>query len=296
MDRTLRDWRAILIFVGPALLLYGVVLLVPIVWSFGYTFTEGSVITGFKGVGLSNYARLVHDPVFWQALWTSVKYAVLVSAGQIGFGLLLALMYAFYLKRGAVLVRTLLFLPVVLPTVAVAQMFAKFFAITPQYGFVNAALEAAHLDGLVQAWLGQGGTAFGVLVLMDIWKAMGFYAVLLYTGLVDIPEETLEAARLDGASGWRLARFVVVPLLAPVIVSSLIFSLNGTLKVFDSVLALTNGGPGTATTPLTLYMYKTSFTYSEYGYGSTIAFALTALCLVVSLLIIRQSRADKGSD
>lgn len=290
MERTLRDWRAIVIFVGPALLLYAAVLLVPILWSFGYTFTEGSVISGFKAVGLSNYVRLVQDPVFWQALWLSVKYAVLVSAGQVAFGLLLALMYTFYLKRASVLIRTLLFLPVVLPTVAVAQMFIKFFAITPQYGFVNAALQAMHLDGLVQAWLGQGSTAFWVLVTMDIWKSMGFYAVLLYTGLVEIPEETLEAARLDGASGWRLTRFVVVPLLSPVILTSLIFSLNGTLKVFDSVLALTGGGPGNATTPLTLLMYKTAFNYSEYGYGSTIAFALTALCLIVSLLIIRRSR------
>ena len=94
---------------------------------------------------------------------------------------------------------------------------------------------------------------------MDIWRAMGFYAVLLYAGLVDIPEEMLESARLDGASGLRLVRSIVLPLSTPVLLSSVIFSINGTLKVFDSVLALTNGGPGDATTPLTLYMYSTAF-------------------------------------
>lgn len=292
MERTLRDWRAITIFVGPALLLFIVILVIPILWSFGYTFTEGSVISGFHAVGLSNYTRLVQDPAFWSAAWLSIKYAVLVSAGQVFFGLMLALLYSFYLKRSSALVRTLVFLPVVLPTVAVAQLFVKLFAITPQYGFLNNFLHLVHLDSAIQPWLGQGGTAFWVLVLMDVWKAMGLYAVLLYTGLMDISEETLEAARLDGASGWRLTQFIVLPLLTPVIVTSLIFSINGTLKVFDSVLALTAGGPGNATTPLTLYMYKTAFNYSEYGYGSTIAFALTALCLIVSLIIIRRSRED----
>ncbi|GGR28955.1 carbohydrate ABC transporter permease [Deinococcus ruber] len=292
MERTLRDWRAITIFVGPALLLFIVILVIPIVWSLGYTLTEGSVIAGFHFVGLSNYARLFQDSAFWSALWFSVKYAALVSAGQVFFGLMLALLYSFYLKRSSVLVRTLVFLPVVLPTVAVAQLFVKLFAITPQYGFLNSFLHAVHLDALVQPWLGQGGSAFWVIVLMDVWKAMGLYAVLLYTGLMDIPEDTLEAARLDGAHGWKLTQFIILPLLTPVIVTSLIFSLNGTLKVFDSVLALTGGGPGTSTTPLTLYMYKTSFSYSQYGYGSTIAVALTLLCLIVSLIIIRRSRED----
>ncbi|WP_216326303.1 carbohydrate ABC transporter permease [Deinococcus aestuarii] len=280
MERTLRDWRAVLVFVGPALLLYALVVLVPILWSLGYTVYEGSPIAGFKFVGLDNYVRLAQDPTFWKALWFGTKYALFVSAGQVILGLALALLYAFYLRKSSVLVRTLVFLPVVLPTVAVAQMFAKLFAIAPQYG----------LDGAVQAWLGQGSTAFWVIGVMDIWKAMGFYAILLYTGLVDIPEETIEAARLDGAQGWTLARFVVLPLLAPITVASLIFSLNGTLKVFDSIMALTGGGPGTATTPLTLYMYKTSFSYGEYGYGSTLALTLALQCLLVTLLIFWRAR------
>ncbi|PYE51011.1 carbohydrate ABC transporter permease [Deinococcus yavapaiensis] len=294
MDRTLRDWRAILFFVGPAMLLYGAVLLVPILWSLGYTVFEGSPIAGFKFVGFDNYARLAQDPTFWKALWFGTKYALFVSAGQVIFGLLLALLYAFYLKRSSVLVRTLVFLPVVLPTVAIAQMFAKLFAIAPQYGLVNSVLANLGLDSLVQAWLGQGDTAFWIIGVMDIWKAMGFYAILLYTGLVDIPEDVIEAARLDGAQGWALSRFVVLPLLAPITVASLIFSLNGTLKVFDSIMALTGGGPGTATTPLTLYMYKTSFTYGEYGYGSTLALTLAVQCLLVTLLIFWRSRRAGG--
>ncbi len=144
----------------------------------------------------------------------------------------------------------------------------------------------------VQPWLGQGSTAFWVLITMDIWRSMGFYAVLLYAGLVDIPYELIEAARIDGASAVRLVRAVLLPLMAPILFSALIFSINGTLKVFDSVLALTNGGPGQATTPLTLYMFNTAFSYGEYGYGSTIATSLAILSLFVTLLIFRLSRRD----
>ena len=106
---------------------------------------------------------------------------------------------------------------------------------------------------------------------MDLWRTMGFYAVLLYAGLIEIPEEIIESARLDGASGFRLVRHIVLPLSLPVLLSSIIFSLNSAFKVFDSILALNNGGPGTATTPLNLYMFQTSFIYSDYGYGSTLA-------------------------
>ncbi|MBO8140908.1 MAG: sugar ABC transporter permease [Firmicutes bacterium] len=292
MEKVLRDRKAILIFVGPALLLYVLVLLVPIGWSVVYTFYDGSPITGFRYVGMANFARLFRDQTFLRSFWFTTRYALLVSGGQIVMGLLLALLYHFYLKRASSIVRTLVFFPVVLPTVAVAQMFQKFFEITPQYGLVNAILAVLRLEQLVQPWLGQGSTAFWVLVIMDIWKAMGFYAVLLYAGLIEIPEELIEAARLDGASGWSLVRFMIVPLLTPVLVSSLIFSLNGTLKVFDSVVALTGGGPGTTTTPLTLYMYKAAFTYNEYGYGSAVAVLLTLYSLLFTLLIYRRARQN----
>jgi ABC-type sugar transport system permease subunit len=131
-----------------------------------------------------------------------------------------------------------------------------------------------------------------VLVLMDVWRSMGFYAVLLYAGLVDISEDILESARLDGASGIRLVRHIVLPLLGPILFTALIFSINGTLKVFDSVLALTNGGPGQATTPLTLYMFNNAFSYGEYGYASAIATALAILCLLVTLAVFGFARRD----
>jgi len=292
MEKMLRDRRAVLAFIGPALLVYSLVVLVPIFWSLGYTVFEGNVIAGFQFVGFYNYTFLFSDPTFWQALLFTVKYSVVVTIGQVGIGLVLSLLYVFFLGKASGLIRTLIFFPVVLPTVAVAELFKKIFEIVPQYGLVNSLLQLAHLDTLIQPWLGQGGSAFWIICTMDIWRSMGFYAVLLFAGLVDIPGEILESAKVDGASGLRLIRYVVLPLLTPILFSSLIFSINGTLKVFDSVLALTGGGPGQETTPLTLDMFNTAFANGQYGYGSTLATALAVLCLLVTLLIFRSARSD----
>lgn len=292
MDAVLRDRRAVLVFIGPALLVYTLVLLAPIIWSLVYTFYSGNAITGFSFVGLDNFRTLIDDQAFWESFKFTLKYAVLVTVFQVGLGLGLALMFVFYLRRASALVRTLVFFPVVLPTVAIAQMFAKVFAIAPQYGLVNSVLDAVGLDGSIQDWLGRSGSALLVLVLMDVWRSMGFYAVLLYAGLVDVPEDILESARLDGASGLRLVRYIVLPLIGPVLFTSLIFSINGTLKVFDSVVALTNGGPGQATTPLTLYMFNNAFAFGEYGYASTIATSLSIICLLITLAVFGFARRD----
>jgi len=292
MDAILKDKRAVLLFVGPALLAYTLVLVGPILWSLGYTLYSGNVIEGFKYVGFANFRQLIHDHAFWAAFRFTLKYAVVVTVLQVTAGVGLALLFVFYLRKGSALVRTLVFFPVVLPTVAIAQLFAKLFAIAPEYGLVNSLLHAVGATGSIKDWLSYSGSAYFVLVLMDVWRSMGFYAVLLYAGLVDIPDDIIESARLDGARGFRLVRHIVVPLLGPVLFSALIFSINGTLKVFDSVVALTHGGPGQATTPLTVYMFNTAFSYGEYGYASAIATALSIMCLIVTLAVFGFARRD----
>lgn len=294
MNPLLGDRRATLILIGPALLIYSVVMLVPIVVSVGYTFTTGNAITGFSFSGLANFERLLGDQRVLDALFLTLRYAVLMTVLQVGFGYLLSLLYVFVLRKWSSAVRTLVFFPVVLPTVAVALLFQQMFAIAPQNGLVNTALEAVGLSSV--DWFGDGGTAFLVIIVMDVWRSMGFYGVLLYAGLLDIPEEVFESARIDGASGFGLVRRIVLPLSLPVLVSSLIFSANGTLKVFDSIVALTNGGPGTTTSPLTIYMFDTSFRFGQYGYGSTVAFLLTIVSLLVTVFIFRANRRDLTKD
>jgi raffinose/stachyose/melibiose transport system permease protein len=282
MNRLLQDRKAIAFFVLPAFLIYLFAVLVPIACSISYSFFEGVPGIKFTFVGIANYLKMWSDRYFLGSLAMNLKYVAVVTTGQVGFGLLLSLMFMFGIKRFKTLVRTLVFFPVVLPVMAVGQLFSKMFEITPQNGLVNSLLDIAGLDRLIQPWLGQTGTALGVLCTQDIWTAMGFYAVIYYAALMNIPTELIEASTIDGANGLRMTRSIILPLLRPITVTCLVFSFTGTLKVFESPLALTRGGPGTATQSLSMYMYDASFLFSQYGYGSAIAVFILLECLVVS--------------
>jgi raffinose/stachyose/melibiose transport system permease protein len=290
MNQVLGDRRAILILLGPALLTYSLIMLIPVVWSFGYALFRGNLIEGFTYVGLANFVRLSQDDQVISAVRFTLVYTLVISTGQIVLGYSLALFYTFVLRRSSNLIRTLVFFPVVLPSVAVGLLFSRLFAVAPNTGPVESLL---NLFGVAPFdFFAGAGTAFWVIVLMDLWRSMGFYGVLLYSGLIDIPVEVLEAARIDGARGWRLIRSVVLPLSMPVLVSAIIFSLNASLKVFDTIVALTNGGPGSQTTPITLLMFQTSFVYSSFGYGSSMAILISVLCFGVTAFIFRYSRQD----
>lgn len=290
MRSVLGDKKTIVILLAPALLIYTFIKVLPIFWSLGLTFFEGNVLRGLVPVGLENFTRLVGDANFWEALTFSLKYAAGATVLQVTAGYLLALLYVFGLKRSSPLIRTVCFFPVILPTVAVAQLFKRLFAINPQPGPVNALIEA--FGGQSLDWLADGTSAFWVFMVMGVWQSMGFFAVLLFAGLVDIPDDVIESARIDGANGLRLVRHIVIPLSLPVLLSAVVFAINSTIKVFDSVIALTNGGPGNDTTPLTLYMFRTTFTFNEYGYGSTLALALTVMAFLITIVVFRSSRRD----
>jgi raffinose/stachyose/melibiose transport system permease protein len=288
MNSIFGDRKTIFILLAPALLLYTLLKVVPVGWSLGLSFFEGNSLRGFDWVGLQNFTTFFTDPAALQSMWVSVFFAIVATALQVALGYALALLYVFVLRKGSTLVRTLVFFPTVLPTVAVAMLFRSFVAVGDNQGPINDIINffGGESVEVLASTVGTMTTA----IAMTLWSSMGFYAVLLYAGLLDIPEEVIESARLDGANGFKLVRHIVVPLSLPILLSSIIFSLNATLKVFDSLLALNGGGPGTSTAPMTLYMYRTAFEYAEYGYGSTIAVILTALCLVFTLAIFRSSR------
>lgn len=287
MDRVLKDKKAILVFILPPLIIYAFTVIVPTVWSVYYSFFSGMPGVDFKFTGAHNYIQLWRDPMFLSSLAMTVKYVIIVSVCQIVFGLLLSFMFHFGIKRFKSLVRTLVFFPVVLPIIAVGQLFSKIYEITPQYGLLNSFLHLLGLNSLIQPWIGQTTTALGALCVMDIWTSVGFYAVIFYAALVDIPNDVLEAARIDGAHSFRLVWHIILPLLSPVLNTCLVFSFTGTLKVYQSILALTQGGPGNTTQSLSMYMYDSAFTYSKYGYASAIAVFMLALSLVIMLSINR---------
>lgn len=293
MNRVFGDRKAIVILLAPTLIIYALVMLVPVMWSLGLSLFSGNTLLGFKFVGFANFVQFVKDPNAIQSLWVTIIFALIATTAQIVVGYALALLYVFVLKNGSAFVRTAVFFPMVLPTVAVALLFRNFVSVGQNQGPINDIIN--FFGGQSFDFLANTAGTMVVALVMTLWSSMGFYAVLLYTGLLDIPEEIIESARIDGAGGLRLVRHIVIPLSLPILLSSLIFSLNSTLKVFDSLLALNNGGPGTTTSPLTLYMYQTSFSYSQYGYGSTIALALTLLCLLFTVPIFRSSSKNADS-
>lgn len=285
MNKLLKNKKAILLFVLPPLIIYLFAVFIPIIWSAVYSLYQGLPGVDFNFVGLKNYKKMWTDSMFINSLVLTLKYVIVVVIGQVGLGFLLAMMFAFGIKKYTTLVRTLIFFPVVLPVVAVGQLFSKIVEITPRYGLLNSVLDILHLDFLIQPWLGQSSTALGVLCSMDIWTAMGFYAVIFYAALVEIPQDLIEAAQIDGAKGITLTRKIILPLLRPITLTCLIFSFTGTLKVFESAMALTRGGPGVSTKTLSMLMYDTSFLYSQYGYGSSIAVFILIECLFVSVVL-----------
>ncbi|CAH0211864.1 Lactose transport system permease protein LacF [Microbacterium oxydans] len=290
MKSVLGDRKTILLLLLPALVIYTLITIVPVLWSFGLTFFTGSILEGFEFTGISNFTRLFSDSYVADAFWFTIRYALLTTLFQVVLGFGLALLYHFVLRRSSVIVRTLVFFPVVLPTVAIGILYQKLFQSAPNDGLVNELLVNVGLSNI--DWLGDGSTAFIVIVIMDVWRSAGFYGILVFSGLLDIPDEIVESARLDGAKSFSLFRYIILPMSLPILFASMIFSINGTIKVFDSVFALTGGGPGNSTTPLTMYMYRTAFQFSDFGYGSTVALVLTIMCLLVTLVIFRSSRRD----
>ena len=206
MKHVLGNKKAISLFVVPALVLYSIIVMLPVLWSFYYSFFNGSPGLKWEFCGVDNYLRLFKDNNFRNALSVNARYILVTVIGQVGLGLLLSLMFRFWLRRAKTLVRTLVFFPVVLPTVAVGQLFAKIYEIQPNHGLLNSFLDSIGLSKFVQPWIGQSSTALWCLCIMDIWVAMGFYSVIFYGALLDIPEDIIEAARIDGAGSFSLFR------------------------------------------------------------------------------------------
>jgi len=287
MDRVLRDKKAIALMVLPAFIIFIGIIFVPIIWTFVYSLFSGMPGLKFDYYGFTNYIDLFRNKQTLNAIAVNWRYIAVVTPSQVTLGLLTAVMIHFSVRKGKTFVRTIVFIPTILPAVAVAQMVIKMVALRPQYGLVNALLSGLNLEHLAQAWLGRSDTAFTVLCIMDIWTAIGFYTVIFYGAIVDISEEMIEAARIDGANSIMLFWHILLPSLKTMIVTCFVFSFTGTIKMFESSTALTAGGPGYATTSMTMNMYVNAFNYNQYGYASAVAFLILLQCVAITAIINR---------
>ena len=289
----LREGLVILAFLAPALLVYGIFVLYPIVQSVAYSLYQWSGIApGFTFVGLGNYQQVLQTPIFWKALGNNLILVIASILTQLPVALAVALLLSTRL-RGLRVFRTVYLFPLLMSTVAIALLWT--FIYNPNLGLLNALLDALNLHGWQRGWLGDEATALWAIIGVISWHYVPFYMVLFLAGLTNIPHELYEAARLDGAGSWGVFQHVTLPLMRGVIRTAAILSLIGSLKYFDLIWVMTGGGPNGATELMATYMYKQAFEQYRMGYASSVAVVLFVIAFVISgaVLIVDQRRTGE---
>ena len=267
-------------FVTPGvavILLFGAV---PIVWSAVMSFQKSTLLTpSTPFVGLSNYRKMVHDPVVAQAIQHTLIYTVLFVPGTMLLGLLLAV--AMNRKiRGIAIYRTAAYATMAISTISEAIVFIWLF--DPSYGIVNYAFSKVGLPQ--QQFLNSPSEALYVIAAMTIWGWTGFAVVVYLAALQGVPPTLLEAAAIDGAGPWRAFRKITLPLLSPASLFLAVWLTINALQLFDEVYQSTSGGPLNATTVLVYYLYYEAFQQFNFGYASAIAYFLFLIILVVTVI------------
>lgn len=264
-------------FMGPALLLIIVFTIYPVISSFLLSFQE---VRGVEKtfVGLSNYARLFQDPIFYKSLLNTFQILIV----QVPLMLFLALIIAVGLHSSMVkfksLFRIAFFMPAITALVAASIVFM--ILLDEQFGLVNYLLSIAGIEPI--AWLTSPFWAKVSVILVMTWRWTGYNMVIFLAGLQNIPDSLYEAASIDGASKFKQFFMITIPQLKPVFVFTVVMSTIGTLQLFDEPFILTEGGPNSATMTITLYLYEVGFKYFEFGYASSIAYVLVLIIAVIS--------------
>ncbi|MBF4612990.1 carbohydrate ABC transporter permease [Curtobacterium sp. VKM Ac-1376] len=270
------------LFLAPSVVLVVLLLVVPFAFTIYRSFFNDNGFTR-SWVGLENYRAMFADPAFGQSVLNTFMWVVGTLLLPVAIGLAIAV-GTWKLRLGG-LARFAIVLPYAISGSATAVVWT--FMLTTDGG-LDTLLRQVGLDPLVSQWLLQWPLNTVMMIIATTWQATGACVILFLVGLQSIPPNTLEAAQIDGASGWRLFWSVTFPQLRPMTVVVVGISIVGSLKVFDQVLLLTNGGPGTASETLALTMYRETFTLSRYGAGAAVAVFLTVVVVVASWAYLRR--------
>lgn len=279
-----------LLFVAPVVAYVLVIHFIPIASSLYLSFTDYNVLSRPKWVGIANYVKLLFDDsLFWTAMRNTAQYSLEVLPLNIAISLGLALLVN-RATRGIVIFRTLFYLPVVTSIIAVSMIWLWLYQ--PQSGLINLLLGKLGIGPI--DWLGTPGLALHSLVIMRVWKGVGWNMVIYLAGLQGIPQYLYEAAEIDGASGISRLRYITWPLLKPVTYYIIVMGLISTFQTFGEVYAMTGGGPLDSTTTVAFLIYQRAFQYYEMGEASAVAFLLFLVILGLSLANIGyfQNRLD----
>ena len=282
----------IFLFLLPALILFLGVLIAPIAMSGYYSLTEWNGLGTPEFIGFQNYVELFTSKSIniMRALKNVMLLALLSVCIQLPFALLLALKLSQHVK-GERWYLAIYFMPVLISSVVIGQLWIKIY--NPEYGVLNTLLRSLGLDSWTRIWLGDKNVAMGACLVPILWQYVGYHMLLMYAGIKGMPPELNEAAMLDGCTPGQVSRYITIPYIRPILRVSVIFAVTGSLKSFDMIYVLTNGGPNHATEVPSTLMINLLFLRNRYGMGSAIAVLLIVLCFGFALLISAIFREEK---
>ncbi|NIF52294.1 MULTISPECIES: sugar ABC transporter permease [Burkholderiaceae] len=272
-------WEVVL-YIIPALLLYGIFFVLPFAQTIFFSFTSWNFFGHPAFVGLANYARLFTDGVYMAGLYRIGLWAVLAIVFKVGIALVLASLLRGKL-RGHGFFETAFFIPVVISSAAISLLFTLLY--DKDAGLINEVLRGVGLGKLATSWLSNSHTALFAVIAVPIWHTIGYFFVILLAAMHGVSPDLYDAAKIDGARGFRLFRSITVPSIMPALQVCIVLAISGALKSFDYVFVMTRGGPGTATQVPATWMYQTIFGSLEFGYGTAIATSIFLIGLCATL-------------
>lgn len=293
MEKIRRNKKAVLCFLLPGFLLYTLLLMVPIAGSFVLSFFKWNGIKNVPMVfvGLNNFKDVITDPAFWHSIKNIMWFMVLTLATQLPIGLLLAVMLSERF-RGYRFFKFAYFVPQVLSTTVIGLLW--YFILMPT-GVLNTVLQSIGLGSLVRMWLVDKGTAMTTIILVNTWCGIGFHMTVSYAAISGIPDDVVEAAKLEGAVGIKKVIHIIIPMIWESIISSIVVIVTAVLKTFDLVYVMTKGGPNGLTDVPSTLLYKEAFQYSDFGRASVIGvyiFILSVIFTIISLRITKRERLE----
>lgn len=290
MESVFSNKKAICVFVLPALIVFAAIVFVPVFMSAYYSLLDWDGMSKGTFAGIQNYIQMfTSQNEFIKSVLNSFAFAAISIFFQLPVSLAFALILATGIK-GEKFYRTVYFIPVIISTIVIGQLWSKIYH--ADYGLLNSLLRSVGLSGLAHDWLGKESTALISAFIPILWQYVGYHMLLMYAGAKSISEEIYEAARIDGASGIRTVFSITVPLMKPILKVCITFSLIGSLKVFDLIYILTNGGPVHATEVPSTLMYTTIFNMYKYGYGSAMAVFIIVECLVFTVVLDKTFKTE----
>ncbi|HEX7714051.1 MAG TPA: sugar ABC transporter permease [Bacillota bacterium] len=283
-----REMREGYLFIAPAFIHLLIFVILPIFAAIYLSFHNWNILNPSRPfVGLENYKRLWSDELFWMSLKTTLYYTVV----SVPIGIVLSLALAMAMKaplKGIGIFRTAYFLPVITSMIVVSLVWTWMF--DPLSGLLNYYLKMLGLRP--QAWLADPFMAMPSIIILSVWKSLGYNMVIFLAGLQAIPDMYYEAARIDGANAWQQFRRITLPLLRPTTFFILITTLISSFQVFDQVYVMTGGGPANLTKVLVYYIFEVAFHYFEMGYASALSFILFLFTLVLTALQFKLMSKD----